>query len=474
MDITTFNRAKEAYNAKNWETAIILFSQCGTGPGTGEACHLCGNALMRLGRVQESVQAYRAATADTSYRNQGAVYTNLGKAQMALGDLRGAVDSLRHALSDNSYQGAYKAYIALGEAYSKLGDARNAGVAFRKAALEENNPDPAKSLINLGVCFMQLRRPADAAEAYRTAIDFSTNDEERSLLNANLGQAYTASNRMIEAVQAFQTATAGGYQLSPAAHADYERALEATRSLSAHGRPGAPAGSPAADYTSGSFDPLDPTGNSGEILPSPDSSGFFSIPESELEAAGKKGKTAGHTGLKVAIVIIALVLIAAGALFFAYVQGAGIPSQESAITAVFDAAERGTDASGSWASSVSADARNLAMAEIQYGGSITITGMDVSPSESVAIVEDELPQGAVMTYRVSLVREGIGWKVSDIERVRASLTDNTFTAALAGPVVATTQPDPATAQTADQAQPVEGEVTPVEGEGQPAEGGGVA
>ena len=200
MDIATFNRAKQAYGAQRWDTAVILFSQCGTGPGTGEACHLCGNALMRLGRVQEAVQAYRAATADVEYRNQGAVYTNLGKAQMALGDLRGAIDSLRHALSDATYQGAYKAYIALGEAYSKMGDARNAGVAFRKAALEDNNPDPAKSLINLGVCFMQLRRPADAVEAYRTAIDFSTSDEERCLLNANLGQAYVASNRMLEAV----------------------------------------------------------------------------------------------------------------------------------------------------------------------------------------------------------------------------------------------------------------------------------
>lgn len=464
MDITTFNKAKEAYNARNWETAIILFSQCGTGPGTGEACHLCGNALMRLGRVQESVQAYRAATADTTYRNQGAVYTNLGKAQMALGDLRGAVDSLRHALSDSSYQGAYKAYIALGEAYSKLGDARNAGVAFRKAALEENNPDPAKSLINLGVCFMQLRRPADAAEAYRTAIDFSTNDEERSLLNANLGQAYTASNRMLEAVQAFQAATAGGYQLSPAARADYDRALEAAQALSAHGRSNAPAGAAPAGYTSASFDPLDPTGNSGEILPSPDSSGFFSIPESELEAAGKKHRNkGGHTGIKVALVIVALVLVAVGALFFAYVQGAGIPSQEAAISAVFDAAERGTDSSGSWASSVSSEARAQAMAELQYGGDFTIAGMDVTATESVAIVEVKIPQGAVMTYRVSLVREGLGWKVSNIERVRSSLTDDTFTAALAGPVTASVQQAPA-ADPAAAVPVAEGEVQPVEGE----------
>ncbi len=445
MDISTFNRAKQAYNAQSWDTAVILFSQCGTGPGTGEACHLCGNALMRLGRVQEAVQAYRAATADVEYRNQGAVYTNLGKAQMALGDLRGAIDSLRHALSDASYQGAYKAYIALGEAYSKMGDARNAGVAFRKAALEDNNPDPAKSLINLGVCFMQLRRPADAVEAYRTAIDFSTSDVERNLLNANLGQAYVASNRMLEAVQAFETAMAGGYQLSPAARADYERALQATSGNGIAPAPQVGMGQ-LADYAAPGFDPLDPAGTSGELLPSPDSSGFFMIPESDIVSAEKGGRGKGHVGIKVLIVVLALVIVAVGLTVFAYMRGFGIPSQESTVTAVFEAVEEGTDASSWWSSSVSAEARVQAMAAVASGDGFEIVGLDTSTSESVAVVEVTLSEGGSLTYRVSLVREGVGWKVSDIERVISSQTEDTFTNALDDPVGA----DASTADTATE------------------------
>lgn len=455
MDIATFNRAKQAYSAQRWDAAVILFSQCGTGPGTGEACHLCGNALMRLGRVQEAIQAYRAATTDVEYRNQGAVYTNLGKAQMALGDLRGAIDSLRHALSDATYQGAYKAYIALGEAYSKMGDARNAGVAFRKAALEDNNPDPAKSLINLGVCFMQLRRPADAVEAYRTAIDFSTSDEERCLLNANLGQAYVASNRMLEAVQAFETAMSGGYQLSPAARADYERALQAT---SGAGRGAAPQadGQPTTAYGAPQpYDPLDPAGNSGELLPSPDSSGFFVIPESELianaKAAGRQGS--GHVGLKVLIVVLALVIVAAGLSVFAYMRGFGIPSQESTVAAVFDAAKNGTDASSSWSSSVDDAARAQAMSLVQSGDDYKIAGLDSSTGDSVAIVDVELPEGGTLTYRVSMVREGIGWKVSDIERVVRAETDDTYTSATSDPVGASTDDAAATADATAAADP---------------------
>ena len=356
----------------------------------------------------------------------------------------------------------------MGEAYSKLGDARNAGVAFRKAALEENNPDPAKSLINLGVCFMQLRRPADAAEAYRTAIDFSTNDEERCLLNANLGQAYVASNRMMDAVQAFRAATEGGYRLSSAAAADFERALTASQAYGSRGAGAAPSG-----FGSGSLDPFDPTGASGEILPSPDTSGFFSIPESELEAAGKGARPRGaHTPLKIVVVIVALLLVAVGGLFFAYVQGMGIPSQEATIDAVFEAANKGTDSSSSWVRGVSPDARLQAMAELQDGDSFEIVAMDRSATESVALVDVKLPQGAVLTYRVSLVREGLGWKVSNIERERHAITDDTYTSALAGPVSAdVSTPDPAVTQgeplpedqVAAEGVPADGEA-PVEGE----------
>lgn len=463
MDITTFNRAKQAYNAKSWDTAVILFSQCGTGPGTGEACHLCGNALMRLGRVQEAVQAYRAAAADTEYRNQGAVYTNLGKAQISLGDLRGAVDSLQHALEDSGYPGAYKALIALGDAYSKLGDPRSAGIAYRKAALEDNNPDPAKSLINLGVCFMQLKRPADAAEAYRTALDFSRDAQERNVLNANLGQAYVASNRMIEAVQAFEAALSGGYRLSSAAAADYDRACRASNALAQHvGQTGS--GS-TEDFLSGystggtsHLDPLDPLGQSGEVLPSPDQSGFFKIDESDIEAASraarKEQRASSHTGLKILIVVLAAVVVIVGGCILAYVRGFGIPSQASTVNQLFEAVAAGEDASALWSPDVSASARAQSMNEIQPAEEYEIVGMDVSTAESVALVEERLPEGAVLTYKVSLKRELIGWKVSNVERVIASVGEDTYTNATAEPVGMATQPVDAAATdlaTTDQA-----------------------
>lgn len=507
MDISTFNRAKAAYDAKDWETAALLFSTCTGGEGAGEAAHLRGNALMRLGRVQEAVSAYAQAAADTSYANRGAVYTNLGKAQAALGDYQGAVASLRRALEDTTYSGTYKTLLALGGAYSKLGDARNAGVAYRKAALEENNPDPAKALINLGVCFVQLRRPADAAEAYRTALDFSQDVNERNMIQSNLGQAYVASNRMPEAVAAFSAAVSNGYHLLPPAQADYERAQAAVGQASGGAR--AQGGSTAdllASYgasagTDGSgFDPLDPLGRSGEVMPSPDESGFFDITDEDIEAAsrasrkaakvGKPGsagvvaaKPKGHVGVKVLVVVLAVIVAAAVACVALYMQGYGVPSQASTVDGLLTAVDDGADTSAYWAAGISAQAREQALEDVPASSAHEITGMDQSGQTSVALVRLTLEQGGELSYRVSLVREGIGWKVSDITAEHPSVTDDTYAQANDAPQVVSasedrsasaeqaSQPEADAAQAAAEAEPADAqtEVQP-EAEAAPAEG----
>lgn len=445
MDISTFNRAKAAYDAQEWETAAILFSACQEGPGSGEACHLRGNALMRLGRVQDAVDAYRRATQDPSYPHRGAVFTNLGKAQVALGDYKGAIDSLRSALEDPNYPGAYKAWLALGGAYSRLGDARNAGIAYRKAALEANNPDPAKALINLGVCFVQMRRPEDAASAYRTALDFSQDANERDMILSNLGQAYVASNRMVEAVRAFSEAIKDGYQLLPPAQADFERAKQATNSL-AHtlgtDSSNMPAGETANMISSmrgtpNAIDPLDPLGRSGEVMPSPEESGFFDITDEQIEAAGvrmgknpKGGKKKGHGGL-IALIVILVVVIAAfvGCLVAYKYFGFGIPSQESAINSVFSAAESGETSSDGWASGVSLQSRTEMLAEITTGSTHSIRGIDYdsdNSSSASAYVVVTLPEGGTLSYDVSLTRSGLGWSVSSVQSTSSALTEDSF------------------------------------------------
>ncbi|MEE8716234.1 MAG: tetratricopeptide repeat protein [Coriobacteriales bacterium] len=477
MDISTFNRAKAAYDAQEWETAAILFSACQEGPGSGEASHLRGNALMRLGRVPEAVEAYRRAAQDSSYPHRGAVFTNLGKAQVALGDYKGAIESLRSAIEDPNYPGAYKAWLALGGAYSRLGDARNAGIAYRKAALEANNPDPAKALINLGVCFVQMRRPEDAASAYRTALDFSQDANERDMILSNLGQAYVASNRMLEAVQAFTEAVNDGYQLLPPAQADFDRARQAANSLAgtmqgAGGSQGASSASLAGlGGPESGIDPLDPLGRSGEVMPSPDESGFFDITEEQIEAAGKKAKQKSSApkgkgrrhGVSPLVVILIVVIVAIVGCIVAYlVFGAGIPSQSSAINSVFSAAESGSSSSDGWSSGISSDKRAEMLAEVTSGSTHEIRGVDYSMSDSStasAYVLVTLPEGGTISYDVTLARSGLGWSVTSVESANSSLTTSSFSAAASGSVATASSASDATATSAAVATSAAAEAT---------------
>ncbi len=74
------------------------------------------------------------------------------------------------------------------------------------------------------------------------------------------------------------------------------------------------------------------------------------------------------------------------------------------------------------------------MASVQTGDGYEIAGLDSSAGDSVAIVDVELPEGGTLSYRVSLVREGIGWKVSDIEQVVRAESDETYASAMGDPV----------------------------------------
>ena len=115
------------------------------------------------------------------------------------------------------------------------------------------------------------------------------------------------------------------------------------------------------------------------------------------------------------------------------------------------------------------------MSSIEGNGTAEVIGMDATMSDCVAIVQTALPQGGKITYRVSLVRQGIGWKVSNVERVILSETDNTYVDAFNGEKVVSEEQTEA-GQQADQAaapadqaaapadQAADGEQVPAEGE----------
>lgn len=412
MNIQALEQARNAYRTGDFASAAQLFAAA-KDPSelAGEADHLRGNSLMRLGRYAEAVEAYGAALQDGAYGKRGALLTNQGKALVASGDIRSAVSAFSAATQDASYATPYKAYLGLGDALKKLGNLTEAGVAYRQAAIDGANPAPAGALANLGDCFVALQRPEDAIESYRTALDFAGPRDDTRAIIAGLGQAYVAANRFSDAVDAFGTATVDGiYQLTPEQADAYERARD---TLSASSAMVATTNAYSTD-----IDPLDPLGQSGSFMPDPSDTGFFTLSEQEMvqqdRVETKVRRKRRHTGLKVFIALLVVLLIAGGGAAFAYTRGFGFPSQQDVLTGLFQAATDGSDASEYLASGLDESQKSIITASIPLDATPTIEGMDAGMSEATATVKVALKNGGDMTYEVGFVREGLGWAVSSV------------------------------------------------------------
>ena len=409
MNSQLIQQGRAAYRAGDFSAAAQMLGAAKTPDEImGEADHLRGNALMHLGMYAEAAEAYAAALNDGTYGKRGALLTNRGKALAAVGDYTTAAQAFSAATQDASYATPFKAYLGLGNALFQSGDYANAGTAFRQAAIDGANPAPAAALGELGRCFIKLGRPADAVETYRTAIDFAGPRDDTRALNAGMGQALSAD---------------GIYQLTSEQADELARVHDSLAALSAQT---AMATAPAPAMDAPAVDPLDPTGATGQFMPDPSDTGFFTLSESEMVQQDRQDRKQAkvrrrhrHTGLKVFIVLLLLILIAAGGLGFAYTRGFGFPSQESVVTDLFQAAGDGDTAKAEscLASSLPEDAKSMIISSIPQGATVSVEGMDQSMTETTAKVKASLSKGGEQEYTVKFVRSDnhIGWAVSSLD-----------------------------------------------------------
>ena len=391
----------------------------------GEADHLRGNALMHLGMYAEAAEAYAAALNDGTYGKRGALLTNRGKALAAVGDYTTAAQAFSAATQDASYATPFKAYLGLGNALFQSGDYANAGTAFRQAAIDGANPAPAAALGELGRCFIKLGRPADAVETYRTAIDFAGPRDDTRALNAGMGQALSAAGRPSDALSTPLT------PLLPMA--------------STSSPPSRPMSLPACTIRLPRCPPrrlwprlrrprwtLLPSIRSilrarpVSLCPIPRTPASLRCPSPRWSSrtvrivSRPRFVAAIATRVsKVFIVLLLLILIAAGGLGFAYTRGFGFPSQESVVTDLFQAAGDGDTAKAEscLASSLSEDAKSMIISSIPQGATVSVEGMDQSMTETTAKVKASLSKGGEQEYTVKFVRSDnhIGWAVSSLD-----------------------------------------------------------
>lgn len=444
MNNDLFQRAKAAVEAKDYHSALGLYTAClqdssePLGPGeAGLLYHRIGNCLTKLKNYEEAIQAYQQAAGDTAYDACGAVNYNMGMAYAALHDFDDAVKHFEIAVSDGKYLTPYKAYTAMGNALLKKGKSAEAGVAFREAALDEANPDPTKALLNLGVCFMALERPADAVASYESALQFEMLPNVRNRMYASLGQAYVACGQMQKAVDAFEKSIADKtYFLSASASVDYQRAVAAVSQGTAEVTqvlPALPADTSGLDVVAtptSAFSDADSYGQDDaadsyyyvddvydDQIYEGGEDRFFNATDEELEqwsrGVAKQDRKRRSVGLKILVAFILVVVLAFGAAIAFYLQGYGYPSQETVVSQLF--ADPQAAKTSLFASSMSDDDIADALEIVPEGATVAVDGVDRSAASSTAYATATTAKGGETQYKIALVRDAIGWKIAGVE-----------------------------------------------------------
>lgn len=438
MNNDLFQQARSAYVEKDYETALADFTDClkdasaGLAPGEiGLLYHQIGNCLVKLHDPNEAVHAYSQALQDSAYDALGSVAYNLGTVYASQLDYEDAIPFFTEALEDPKYKTAYKAYMGLGNAYLKLGKSAEAGASFRSAALDEANPDPTKALLNLGVCFMALNRPMDAIASYESALQFDMPSATRNKMFANMGQAYVAAGKMSKAVKAFESALADQtYVFNDAANVDYQRAIQAVASGIAEEEPKQ---EPETKDLSGldvsgsaiPFDVQDDRETIAEagtmVLSSSDineqvdaygnplDTNFFDANDVRLQDWSKSAtKKKRRKGATIAIIIVVILALLAGGAVYTITQGFGVPSKQEVVSELF------SDPTNDDVYAVEADGtRRSRIADmIAPGSSVTVLGETNDLTTAKVYVDATTPEGGTVPYEISLVRDGLGWKVT--------------------------------------------------------------
>ncbi len=465
MDEARFEEAKAAYDKGDFRAAAkgFLAAAGRSSDGSGSAYHMAGNALIRLRRYSDAVTVYGHALRDDLYDKQGAVRANRGTAYSALGEYAEAVSSFEAAVEEPGYSTPYKAYQGMASALLEMSRVDEAAATYRRAALDESNPNPGKALNNLGLCFMALRRPEDAVEAYKAAIGFDTYKGKGKAL-ANLGMAFAALGEHKQATRAFEKATQlHGYELPEAAQRTFEAsrtAMEANREtvdgwqtgemplitesvtesdestawqiISDTNASPTPSGgqipvvgvesdtrvetSAAAAHSEEMLEATADLFGSDEAVNS-----FFAISEDEMKQKDRAARRTERLQRRDrrspwAIVLISALVVAiiAGGLAAAYFYGLGYPTQTMTVEGLLDAHTSGEEVDGYWVAVPAADI-DKEMAKLPPLEEFVVGNIDRSATSSEVDVIVTPESGSELRYRISLSREGVGWKVTGVE-----------------------------------------------------------
>lgn len=433
MDSSKFERAKALYDSGDYRAAASGFLDAvdpGTPVGNGPAYHLGGNALLKLKRFADAIKVFEMALADDAYGKRSALQLNIAAAYLQDGDLSAAVTHYEAAIAEADCNAPYRAYNGMGKALMKQKRFDEAAVAYRRATLDGQNPDPGRSLVQLGVCLAAVGKPEDAISAYQGALSLES-FKNRPLALVNLGFAYHALHRWAEAVRSFEEAQERyGATLS----SDSEAALKYARAMVACAEDDGcdPAGEPTdapvempddlavlvpltSEETPAASEHMAQMTSAMPVLGETAVEEYFQMSEKEAARRGREMARANrpkYAWVRTLVGVAVIVLLVAASVGGAWYTGFGVPTAPDAVSNLMDAYNTGKPFVGMWVSGSTNITREMAQIPVaEYTvGEVVVSGL--TADVAVTVTPEE---GDPIEFRFGVAREGIGWKVSEVE-----------------------------------------------------------
>ena len=438
MDPDLYQQADRYYAAGDYRAAAkeyLAAAQREPEGAPGRVYHMAGNALMRIRRYGDAAAVYGHALKDAAYDKRATVLANMGAALAADGDLTGAIAAYDEALSTPGYDAAYKAEQGRAGALYDIGRYEESTTSYRAAAWDGDNPEPGKALNNMGLAFMALGKPEEAVEAFKAALGLESY-KAKGKASANLGLAYAAMGFSEEACRAIVRARdTYGLELTGDILSVYEKVRAACGpeepQMTRHPAPEA-APDTVEGWSTGEMPPAFPDDAAPPASVSVSApvvadaatgeERFFTITDAEMKVVDREARQAekaehrAERPLWVPIVgVVIACLLVAGGLAGAWFAGLGYPMQQQTVTGMVDAQRANQDVTPYWVAVPPADVKQqMQLLPVRFD-SYTIDGIQRGPARSSVRIMVKLDKTATLYYRVSVVREGVGWKVNGIK-----------------------------------------------------------
>ncbi len=404
--------------------ALDVFQQALDCPGYStpyKALSGIGAVQLKAGNMEAAGAAYREAALDPANPAPGKSLVNLGVCFMELGRSEDAVVSYETALDLGLPAASLnKCKANLAQAYLAQGRVSDALSAF-----EEATADGTYELSQVAAHDMAMARSLkDRFGDYLGAAQEQESEDEAEEAQELAPDATVALEPLPQSPDAGEVANPadedeGEIVDEPELEVEFDPSAAETQVFPAIGNvPVIGEDSQRSEVSDGNQDSLTAPLEPEALIPSPEDTAFFSVSEEQIDQAAKEERRKAHkgrAGLKIALVIVILLLVVAGAGVAAYMCGYGYPLQETVAQEFLQAAANEQSTDTYWDDSVTQESRDSQMAVLDGVASTQVIAVERSMTSSTVYASGTLQEGGTVYFQITMGRNMVSWNVQFLE-----------------------------------------------------------